>query len=288
MRGRGSFLKSNFLLVYKWLTTTINCVKVQVTASFGTTMRWCLELRIVITGARTAEPCSVFWAQLMWRVLCPMWLFIQSPCYSSSFALSPPAQLLLQTGQDGKETGTCNLCQEVREGLNILYSQTSKQPYAVDSWIMVPTLQMKNSLRVIRRLVQGNQIQSVVFLPAHPQVTSCLSPPRALTYTCKINRDREVIGHVPPALYGLQIGFVNARFVQFVLYLVDSKESVMRVHLRAWGICLWVGTMPLSHQTPVLLTTGRVDNISRLGVGADTLCPRWNWKMWRRPPHIWS
>lgn len=75
----------------------------------------------------------------------------------------------------------------------------------------------KNNLREIRWLVQGNQIQAVFLLPAHPEVARCLSPPRPLTYTCQINRDKTVIDHVPPSLHGLQVSFVNAGSVQSVL-----------------------------------------------------------------------
>ncbi|KAB0389354.1 hypothetical protein E2I00_013055 [Balaenoptera physalus] len=57
----------------------------------------------------------------------------------------------------------------------------------------------------------------VDFSLAHPQVARCLSPPRPLTNTCQINRDKMVIDHVPPSLHGLQMSFVNARSVQFVL-----------------------------------------------------------------------
>lgn len=53
--------------------------------------------------------------------------------------------------------------------------------------------------------------QPILKLPLPPPT------PSPLVYTCNINSNGRVIHHVYPALYGLQIGFVNARSVQFGL-----------------------------------------------------------------------
>lgn len=57
-RGHESLSKLNFLLVYKWLTTAINRVIVQVTTSFGTTVRWCPGRGLMITGMHSGWPDS--------------------------------------------------------------------------------------------------------------------------------------------------------------------------------------------------------------------------------------
>ena len=81
-RGHESLWKCNFLLVYKWLTTAINYVKVQVTTPFGTTVRWCLVLGLMITEfTRTGwqqTACAGFWHDY-WEGTAALWHFPSTP-----------------------------------------------------------------------------------------------------------------------------------------------------------------------------------------------------------------
>lgn len=93
-RGHDSFLKCNFLLVYKWLTTAINCAIVQVTASFGTTVRWCLRLGLVILGMHTGwsdgRPCALDSSTIMVKGRLPSVAFHPSPLALLPYLCSQP------------------------------------------------------------------------------------------------------------------------------------------------------------------------------------------------------